>query len=245
MTLEQPLTNGAPPVLELVQGAAITPIHHIYVDGVWRQVRVAAARAARAEAATGTPFIEFLGGGPHHTVPVPPRILHPVGLQSRYVPSRQLPTGQQTVGRFIGMQKAARAKLPPTRFPSIILQYGVWVLFYSEKRFLALKRLARPKSGMISWWAGGIVQGLLGDLTMTGSLRIPDVDTIDRSLNSDLWIRILQVMQPDEDGVMTLRRSALVNRSWKGHAGALLDPASKWQKIRAAAMQAGDALMKT
>jgi len=127
MTLEQPLTNGAPPVLELVQGAAITPIHHIYVDGVWRQVRVAAARAARAEAATGTPFIEFLGGGPHHTVPVPPRILHPVGLQSRYAPSRQLPTGQRTVGCFIGMQNAARTKLPPTRFPSIILQYGVWV----------------------------------------------------------------------------------------------------------------------
>jgi len=62
MAFEQPLTNRAPPVLKLVQGAAITPIHHIYVDGVWLQVRVAAARAARAEAATGAPVLEVLEG---------------------------------------------------------------------------------------------------------------------------------------------------------------------------------------
>jgi len=52
-------------------------------------------------------------------------------------------------------------------------------------------------------------------------------------------------MQPDEEGLVTLRKSALVNRSWKGHARALLDPASKWQEIRATAMKAGDALLKT
>ena len=40
------------------------------------------------------------------------------------------------------------------------------------------------------WQAGGVVQGPLGDLTITGSLRMPDVDTTNRSLNPDLWIRI-------------------------------------------------------
>jgi len=44
----------------------------------------------------------------------------------------------------------------------------------------------------------------------------------------------------DVAGLLTLRKSALVNRAWKGHAGVLLDQDSKWQKMRAAAMKAGD-----
>jgi len=42
-----------------------------------------------------------------------------------------------------------------------------------------------------------------------------------------------------------LRKSAMVNRSWKGHAGALLDPTSEWQARRAAAMKAGKAQLET
>ena len=97
---------------------------------------------------------------------------------------------------------------------------------------------------MTRWWAGGIVQGPLGGLTITDSLLIPNVDTTIRNLNPDLWIRILRVMQPDEEGLVTLRKSALVNRACKGHAGLLLDLDSKWQKMRAAAMKAGDAHLK-
>jgi len=33
MAFEQPVTNGVPPALTLVEGAAITPMHHVYVDG--------------------------------------------------------------------------------------------------------------------------------------------------------------------------------------------------------------------
>jgi len=120
-----------------------------------------------------------------------------------------------------------------------------WVPTYSEKGSLALKELAGPGSGMIRWQAEGVVQRPLGELTITGSLRMPDVDTTNRSLNPDLWIQILQVMLPDDKGLMTLRKSAQVNRAWKGHAGVLLDPGSKWQEMRAAAMEAGDAQLKT
>jgi len=60
MAFEQALTKGAPPVLNLVRGAAITPMHHIFVNGAWRQARVAGARAARTEAVTPVP--EFLEG---------------------------------------------------------------------------------------------------------------------------------------------------------------------------------------
>jgi len=120
-----------------------------------------------------------------------------------------------------------------------------WIPTYTEKGSSALKGLAGPGSGMIRWRAGGIVQGPLGDLTITGSLRIPDVDTTNRSLNPDLCIRILELMLTDEKGLLTLRKSALVNRAWKGHAGVLLDQDSKWQKMRAAAMKAGDAQLKT
>ena len=69
-----------------------------------------------------------------------------------------------------------------------------WVPTYSEASSKALKELAGPGLGMMRWQAEGVVQGPLGDLTITGSLRMPDVDTTNRSLNPDLWIRIFQVM---------------------------------------------------
>jgi len=59
MAFEQPVTNRAPPALTLVEGAAITPMHHVYVDGVWLQAREVAARAVRA---TGAPVLEVLAG---------------------------------------------------------------------------------------------------------------------------------------------------------------------------------------
>ena len=62
MVFEQPLINGVPPVLELIQGAAITPIHHILVNGVWRQARGAGVGAARTETAKATPVLEVLDG---------------------------------------------------------------------------------------------------------------------------------------------------------------------------------------
>jgi len=37
----------------------------------------------------------------------------------------------------------------------------------------------------------------------------------------------------------------MVNRSWKGHAGALLDPISEWQAKRAAAMEAEKVQLET
>jgi hypothetical protein len=59
MAFEQPVTNGVPPALTLVEGAAITPMHHVYVDGMWLQAREVAARAVRA---TGAPVLEVLVG---------------------------------------------------------------------------------------------------------------------------------------------------------------------------------------
>jgi len=120
-----------------------------------------------------------------------------------------------------------------------------WAPFYSKARFSVLKKLAVSGSGMIRWRAGGIVQGPSGDLTITGSLRKPDADTTDWSLNPDLWIRILRRMQPVEEGLLMLRKSAMVNSSWKGYAGALLDPTSEWQARRLAAMKAGKAQLET
>jgi len=52
-------------------------------------------------------------------------------------------------------------------------------------------------------------------------------------------------MLPEEMGLMILRKCALVNRAWKENVGVLLDPGSKWQKRKAAAMEVGDAQLKT
>jgi len=71
------------------------------------------------------------------------------------------------------------------------LSMAPWAPFYPKACFSVLKKLAVPRSGMIRWRAGGIVQGPSGDLTITSSLRKPDADTTDWSLNPDLWIRIL------------------------------------------------------
>jgi len=79
----------------------------------------------------------------------------------------------------------------PQKSPLSSSSMAHWVPTYSEKGSSALKGLEGPGSGMIRCRAGGIVQGPLGDLTITGSLRIPDLDTTNRSLNPDLWIRIL------------------------------------------------------
>jgi len=59
MAFEQPVINRVPPALMLVEGAAITPMHHVYVDGVWLQAREVAARAVRA---IGAPVLEVLAG---------------------------------------------------------------------------------------------------------------------------------------------------------------------------------------
>ena len=56
---EQPVTNGVPPALTLVEGAAITPMHHVYVDCMRIQAREVATRAVRA---TGAPVLEVLVG---------------------------------------------------------------------------------------------------------------------------------------------------------------------------------------
>ena len=40
------------------------------------------------------------------------------------MPTRQLPTGQRSVGHFVGIKNAAQAELPPARFPPVVLQYG-------------------------------------------------------------------------------------------------------------------------
>lgn len=48
---EQPLIAGVPPDLALVEGAAITPTHHILSDGQW---------CSASSAAHGKPFLEVL-----------------------------------------------------------------------------------------------------------------------------------------------------------------------------------------
>jgi len=153
MAFEQPLTNRAPPVLKLVQGAAITPIHHIYVDGVWLQVRVAAARAARAEAATGAPVLEVLEGGLHHTVPVPPRVLHRwvYNLVMCHPGNFQLANGLWVAS--LGYKMRPEPSSLPQDSPLSSSSMARWVPSHSKERFLALKRLVGPGSGMIRWWA--------------------------------------------------------------------------------------------
>jgi len=82
----------------------------------------------------------------------------------------------------------------PQESPLSSSSMACWVPTYPEASSKALKELAGPGLGMMRWQAEGVVQGPLGDLTITGSLRMPDVDTTNRSLNPDLWIRIFQVM---------------------------------------------------
>jgi len=62
MAFEQPLTNRVPPALELIQGAAITPTHHILVNGVWRQARGTGVAAVRPLTAKATSVLEVLDG---------------------------------------------------------------------------------------------------------------------------------------------------------------------------------------
>jgi len=76
MAFEQPVTNRVPPALTLVKGVAITPMHHVYVDGMWLQAREVAARAVRA---TGAPVLEVLVGD------LTARYQFPLGHSTRWV----------------------------------------------------------------------------------------------------------------------------------------------------------------
>jgi len=62
MAFEQPLTNRAPPALELIQGAALTPTHHILVNGVWGQARGTGVAAVRPLTARPASVLEVLDG---------------------------------------------------------------------------------------------------------------------------------------------------------------------------------------
>ena len=71
------------------------------------------------------------------------------------------------------------------------------------------------------------------------------MDTMNRSLNPELWIRIFQVMLTEEMGLMMLWKCVLINLAWKENVQVLLDPGSNWQKRRAATMEVGVAQIKT
>jgi len=234
-------TNGVPPALELIHSAAITPTHHILVNGVWCQAKGTGVAAARPLTAKVTSILQVLDGE------IVTRYHFPLGYSYSLAMCQQgnfqLDNGMWAASLRYKMQPEPSSL--PQESPLSSSSIARWVPTYSEASSKALKELAGPGLGIVRWQAGGVIQGPLGNLTITGSLQMPDVDTTNRSPNPDLWIHIFQVMLPEKMGLMMLQKSALVNRAWKKNVGVLLDPGSKWQKRRAAAMEVGDAQLKT
>ena len=142
MAFEQPVTNGVPPALTLVEGAAITPMHHVYVDGMWLQAREVAARAVRA---TGAPVLEVLVGD------LTARYQFPLGYSTRWVYNLVLcQPGNFQLENGLWVASLGYKMCPESSSPSQDSSQSMvpWALFYSKARFSFLKKLAGPGSGM-------------------------------------------------------------------------------------------------
>jgi len=142
MAFKQPVTNRVPLALTLLEGAAITPMHHDYVDGVWLQAREVAARAVRA---TGAPVLEVLAGD------LTARYQFPLGYSTRWVCNLVLcQPGNFQLENGLWVASLGYKMCPESSSPSQDSSQSMvpWALFYSKARFSFLKKLAGPGSGM-------------------------------------------------------------------------------------------------